>query len=78
MNCIICEMGTTGPERVVVTLERDGSIVLVKDVLANVCQNCGERYFDSSTTDQLLALADRAFEQGAELEIVRLPVPLAA
>lgn len=78
MNCIICEIDITGPERVTVTLERDEAIVLVKDVLANVCQNCGERYFDSSTTDQLLALADRAFEQGAELEIVRFPVPVAA
>ena len=73
MNCVICSISTTQPEHVTATLERDGSIVLVKDVLANVCQNCGERYFDSSVTDQLPALADRAFEQGAELEIVRLP-----
>ena len=74
MNCVICEIGLTQPEFVTVTLERDGAIVLVKDVLANVCQNCGERYFDSVITDQLLALAERAFEQGAELEIVRLPL----
>ncbi len=73
MNCVICSIGITKPELVTVTLERDKAIVLVKDVLANVCQNCGERYFDSSITDQLLALADRAFEEGAELEIVRLP-----
>ena len=71
-------MGTTEPEHITVTLKRDGAIVLVKDVLANVCQNCGERYFDSAITDQLLALAERAFEQVAELEIVRLPVSIAA
>jgi len=74
MNCIICEIGLTQPEFVTVTLERDGAIVLVKDVSANVFQNCSERYFDSAITDQLLTLADRAFEQGAELEVVRLPV----
>jgi len=67
-------MGTLKPERVTVTLERDGSILLVKDVPANVCQNCGERYYDSSTTDELLTLADRAFSQGAELEIIRMQV----
>ena len=78
MNCVICAIGTTQPEPVTVTLERDGAIVLVKDVLADVCQNCGERYFDSSTTDQLLALADRAFDQEAELEIVRFPLSVAA
>lgn len=60
-------MGMTLPEHVTVTLERDGAILL-----ANVCQNCGERYFNAGTTDQLLALADRAFEQGTELEVVRM------
>ncbi len=65
-------MGSLQPERVTVTLERDGSILLVKDVLANVCQNCGERYYNAAVTDQLLTLADRAFAQGAELEIIRM------
>ena len=72
MNCVICQIGQTKPEHVTVTLERDGSILLVKEVLANVCQNCGERYFDSEISDRLLALADRAFEQGAELEVIHM------
>lgn len=72
MNCVICQIGSTQPELVTVALEREGAILLVKDVPANVCQNCGERYYDTQTTDQLLALADRAFEQGTELEIIRL------
>lgn len=65
-------MGTLQSERVTVTLERDGAILLVKDVPANVCQNCGERYYDAATTDRLLTLADRAFAQGTELEVVRM------
>lgn len=72
MNCVICQIGMTQPEHVTVTLERDGSILLVKDVLANVCQNCGERYFDSPTTDRLLVLADRAFDRGVELEVIHM------
>ena len=78
MNCVICSVETTQPEPVTVPLERDGAIVLVKSMLADVCQNCGECYFDSATTDQLLALADRAFKQGAELEVIRFPLSLAA
>ena len=78
MNCVICVVGTTQPNHITVTLERDGNIILVKNVLANVCQNCGERYFDSAITDQLLAFADRAFEQGAELEIIRFPLAVSA
>lgn len=78
MNCIICEIGSLESALITVTPERDGVIVLVKEVPATVCSNCGERYFDSSITNQLLALANRAFEQGTELEIVRLPLPIAA
>lgn len=79
MNCTICAFGTTQPERVTVTPERDDAIVLTKDGLAHVRQNYGERYFDSLTTDPLLALAERAFAQGAELAIVQFPTqPIAA
>ncbi|MBC8154810.1 MAG: type II toxin-antitoxin system MqsA family antitoxin [Bacteroidetes bacterium] len=72
MSCVICQLGTTEPGLVTVTLERDGAILVVKDVPASVCTNCGERYFDAATTDRLLAAADRAFKQGAELEVTRL------
>ena len=72
MNCVICQLGTTGSALVTVTVERDGVILVVKDVPADVCTNCGEQYFDAATTDRLLAAADRAFTQGAELEVIRL------
>ena len=44
MKCVICKTGETAPGKVTVTLQRDEATVLIKDVLAEVCDNCGEYY----------------------------------
>ena len=72
MNCLICKAGTTEAARTTVTIDRDGLLLVIRDVPAQICTNCGEKYFDSPTTDHILATAEKAFASGAELEIVRL------
>ncbi|MCF1750321.1 type II toxin-antitoxin system MqsA family antitoxin [Mariniradius sediminis] len=74
MECSICKNGNTKPGRVTVTLERDHTIVLLKDVPAEVCQNCGHYYLDGPTTKLVLEKANEAHEKGAELEVVKLNV----
>lgn len=44
MKCVICKTGETAPGKVTVTLQRDEATVLIKDVPAEVCDNCGEYY----------------------------------
>ncbi len=44
MECVICKNGTTRSGFVTVTLERDNCIVILKQVPADICQNCGEYY----------------------------------
>ncbi len=39
MKCVICKTGETAPGKVTVTLQRDEATVLIKDVLAEVCDN---------------------------------------
>lgn len=48
MNCVICKTGTTATGRVTVTLERGETVVIVKDVPAQVCEDCGEYYLDEA------------------------------
>ncbi|MDD5329332.1 MAG: type II toxin-antitoxin system MqsA family antitoxin [Sulfuricella sp.] len=71
MNCVICKHGTTQPGFVTVTLERDGSTIIVRNVPAEVCDNCGEYYLSEAVTDQVLSRADTAIRNGAEVEILR-------
>jgi len=71
MNCLFCKHGETTPGQVTVTLQRGETTVILKDVPAEVCQNCGEYYLSDSVTDQVLNRAELAVKNGAEVEIVR-------
>ncbi len=74
MECALCKVGTTEKGTVTVTLERDGSIVLIKDVPAEVCTNCGHYYLSEETTRAVMQTGNDAVGKGAELEVVKLKV----
>ena len=71
MMCVICKHGKTQPDLVTVTLQRDESIVILKGVPAEVCDNCGEYYLSDVVTEQVLQRAEIAVNNGAEVEILR-------
>jgi len=69
MKCVICRNGETKPGKATVTLEREGTTLVIKDVPAKVCANCGEEYVDESTTDILLRTADEAARSGVQIAV---------
>lgn len=71
MNCVICKNGETAPGFVTVTLQRQGTTVIFKNVPAQVCNNCGEYFLDEKITERLTAQAQNAVKDGAEVEILR-------
>jgi hypothetical protein len=50
-------------------LERDGVTLVVKNVSAQVCPNCGEAYVDEKTTANLLRTAEQMARAGAQVDI---------
>lgn len=71
MKCVICKMGVTTPGTTRVTLQRGGTIVVIKDVLAEICDNCGEYYLSEEISERVPDLAETAVKNNAELEILR-------
>ncbi len=73
MQCVICKTGETHPGHVTVTLQRDGITLLIKDVPAEVCDNCGEYYLSDAVTERVMEQAEAAASAGknVELEILR-------
>ncbi len=72
MECVICKNGTTRKGKVTITLERKGTVVIIKEVSAKVCNNCGEYYLDADITKQVLKLAEDAYKKGTEVEILKM------
>lgn len=69
MKCVICKQGETRPGKTTVTLERDGLTIVIKNVPAQVCVNCGEEYVDDKTTSRLLKTAEEAARAGVHVDI---------
>ena len=71
MTCVICKNGETRPSETTVTLQRGSSTVILKNVPADVCENCGEPYVSDAVAEQAMARAEEAVRNGAEVEILR-------
>jgi YgiT-type zinc finger domain-containing protein len=71
VNCVICKTGQLQAGTTTVTLQREGTTVVIKEVPAQVCDNCGEYYLSEEMTERVLAIAEAAVRKGAEVEILR-------
>ena len=69
MKCVICKQGVPRPGKTTVTLQRDGTTLVVVNVPAEVCENCGEAYVDEATAGELLRRAEEATRAGVVLDI---------
>jgi YgiT-type zinc finger domain-containing protein len=69
MKCVICKDGETRPGNATITLEREGTTLVIKGVPADVCANCGEEYVDETITARLLKTAEEAARSGVEVDV---------
>ena len=69
MKCMICKHGETKKGTTTVTLEKDSSTIVFKEVPAHICDNCGEKYIDDSITKELLKKAREIIKNGVEVDI---------
>jgi len=71
VTCSICKNGRLAPGTATVTLSRGATTVVIKDVPALVCDDCGEYWLDENVTKTISAMAEEAVRHGAELELLR-------
>jgi YgiT-type zinc finger domain-containing protein len=69
MKCVICKHGETQAGTTTMTLERNETTVVLKNVPAEVCQTCGEAYVDAATTKQLLHIVEEAAKAGVQVDV---------
>lgn len=71
MKCVICKHGQTDNGFTTVTLDRGKTTVVIKEVPAQICENCGEYYLAEDVTERVQNLAEQAFQHGVEVEVLR-------
>ena len=71
MKCVLCKHGETKPGKVIVVLTREETVIIIKGVPADICNNCGEYYLSETITEQVLSMAEEAVKKGIEVEILR-------
>lgn len=69
MKCVMCRQAETISGTTSVTFERDQFTLVVKDVPAQVCPNCGETYADEDVTARLLREAGQMSKMGARVDV---------
>ena len=52
MNYFMCK-GNLEEKKVNYIVDLENTIIIIKDVPANVCTKCGERYFDDDVMENL-------------------------
>ena len=71
MKCTICKQGETLPGKTTVVLERGKTTVVIKDVPAEICENCGEYYLTEEMTEKVMKMAEKAVQHNVEIEVLR-------
>lgn len=71
MKCVICKQGETTPGLTTVTLTRGESTIVIKNVPADICENCGEYYLSEEISSQILRMAEEAVKLNHEVEVIQ-------
>lgn len=71
MECVICKNGTMQDGLVTVTLQRGKSVIVIKNVPASVCENCGEYKLSESVASRVMQIAEESVSKHVEVEILQ-------
>ncbi len=69
MKCLMCKQTEPLPGLTTVTLERGELSLVLKNVPALVCPQCGEAYTDEATAARLLEIALEMEAEGLQAEV---------
>jgi YgiT-type zinc finger domain-containing protein len=69
MKCVVCKLDETRPGVTTIVVQRDGATVVISDVPAQACENCGEEYVDEKVAQCVLAAAQESARAAVRVEI---------
>lgn len=69
MECFKCK-GNLIEKKINYVVNLENTIIIIKGVPAKVCKQCGEKYFDDETTENIEKIVNQLKELETEVTIV--------
>lgn len=68
---VICKNGTMQAGHVTVSLQRGESVIVIKNVPASVCENCGEYKLSEFVAAKVMQIAEESVNKHVEIEVLQ-------
>ena len=69
MKCFVCK-GELQEKNVNYFVDLDNTIIIIKEVPAKVCSQCGEKYFEDEISENIEKIVEQLKEISTEITIV--------
>lgn len=69
MECFMCK-GELIEKKVNYMVDLEKTIIIIKDVPAKVCDQCGEQYFDDETSQNIEKIVNKLKDLSTEVTII--------
>ena len=69
MECFMCK-GELIEKKVNYMVDLEKTIIIIKDVPAKVCDQCGEQYFDDETLQNIEKIVNKLKDLSTEVTII--------
>ena len=69
MKCVICKTGDRVEAKTTLTFDKEGSIIVFKEVPCDKCDQCGEVYLSEKISQQLFKSLDKISSTAGEVSI---------
>lgn len=69
MNCFMCK-GELEEKKVNYIVDLENTIIIIKEVPAKVCTQCGEQFFDDETSENIEKIVNQLKQLAIEVTIV--------
>lgn len=70
MNCFMCK-GNLENKKVNYVVDLEDAIIIIKEVPAKVCTQCGEKYFDEETSKNIEKIVNQLKQVTKKVTIVK-------
>ena len=74
MKCVMCKGEDLDSGKTTVKVQREETLVIIKDVPADVCEDCGEYYLEETVARKVYAQAEEALKRHNEVEILQYAI----